>query len=58
MTVNFWCGFVAFMAVLFWLVRFVIYDITGVEPETVIDWILIAVYILCAVVGTILAIVL
>ena len=58
MTVKFLCGFVAFMGVLFGLVRFVIYDFTGVEPETAIDWILIAVYILWAVVGTILAIVL
>lgn len=58
MTVNFWCGFVAFMAVLFGFVQFVGYDSTGSEPETVFDWILIVVDILCAVVGTILAIVL
>lgn len=58
MTVNFWCGFVAFMAVFFGFVQFVGYDSTNSEPETLIDWILIVVDILCAVVGTILAIVL
>ncbi len=58
MTVNFWCGAVAFMAVYFGFVLFVLYDSTGSEPETVLDWILIVVDILCAVVGTILAIVL
>lgn len=57
MTVNFWCGFVAFMAVCFGFVLFFLYDYTGSEPETVIDWILIVVDILCAVIGTILAIV-
>lgn len=57
MTVNFWCGFVAFMAVLFGFVQFVVYGSTGSEPETVLDWILIVVDILCAVIGTILAIV-
>ena len=58
MTINFWCGFVAFMAVLFGFAQFVGYDSTGNEPETVLDWILIVVDILCAVIGTILAIVL
>lgn len=46
------------MAVYFGFVLFVLYDSTGSEPETVLDWILIVVDILCAVVGTILAIVL
>ena len=58
MTVNFWCGFVAFMAVLFGFVQFVGYDSTCSEPETVCDWIPSVGGILCAVVGTILAIVL
>lgn len=58
MTVNFWCGFVAFMAVCFGFVMFFAYDYTGNEPETVLEWILIVVDILCAVIGTILAIVL
>lgn len=52
------CVFVAFIGVALGLIRLAIYDITGVEPETVIDWILIAVYILSAIVGMILAIVL
>lgn len=52
------CGFIAFTGVLLGLVRLAIYGITGVEPETVIDWILIAIYILSAIVGTILTIVL
>lgn len=55
---KFLCVFVAFIGVALGLIRLVIYGITGVEPETVIDWILIAVYILSAIVGTILAIVL
>lgn len=41
MTVNFWCGFVAFMAVCFGFVMFFAYDYTGNEPETVLEWILI-----------------
>ena len=45
------------MAVLFGFVQFVVYGSTGSEPETVLDWILIVVDILCAVIGTILAIV-
>ena len=52
------CGFIAFTGVLLGLVRLAIYGITGVEPKTVIDWILIAIYILSAIVGTILTIVL
>lgn len=52
------CVFVAFIGVALGLIRLAIYGITGVEPETVIDWILIAVYILSAIVGMILAIVL
>lgn len=55
---KFLCVFVAFIGVALGLIRLAIYGITGVEPETVIDWILIAVYILSAIVGTILAIVL
>lgn len=58
MTVNFWCGAVAVVAVYFGFVLFVLYDSTGSEPETVLEWILIVVDILCAVIGTILAIVL
>lgn len=57
MTVNSWCGFVAFMAVCFGFVLFFVHDYTGSEPETVLEWILIVVDILCAVIGTILAIV-
>lgn len=57
MTVNFWCGFVAFMAVCSGFVLFFLYDYTGSEPETVLDWILIVVDILCAVIGAILAVV-
>lgn len=52
------CAFVAFIGVVLGLVRLAVYVITGVEPGTVIDWILIAVYILSAIVGTVLAIVL
>lgn len=52
------CAFVAFIGVVLGLVRLAVYGITGVEPGTVIDWILIAVYILSAIVGTVLAIVL
>lgn len=37
MTVNFWCGAVAFMAVYFGFVLFVLYDSTGSEPETVLE---------------------
>ena len=55
---KFLCVFVAFIGVVLGLIRLAIYGITGVEPETVIDWILIAVYILSAIVGMILAIVL
>lgn len=58
MTVNFWCGAVAVVAVYFGFVLFALYDSTGSEPETVLDWILIVVDILCVVIGTILAIVL
>lgn len=45
------------MAVLFGFAQFVGYDSTNSEPETLIDWILIVVDISCAVIGTILAIV-
>ena len=48
----------AFMAVCFGFILFFLYDYTGSEPETVLEWILIVVDILCAVIGTILAIVL
>lgn len=57
MTVNSWCGAVAVVAVCFRFVLFFVYDYTGNEPETVLEWILIVVDILFAVIGTILAIV-